>query len=343
VGDNVEVVIFDKNYQEIGRQKVTIEEQVATKLTLDPYTVGKSSTITGSYNGTNGVFLRAEVNGEKKALVSSKDLAQGKINYYIGKDLKTGDNVEVVIFDKNYQEIGRQKVTIEEQVAQNNSIRLNLKGKDCYLYVENGFLVGDGVGRYVAITKNGKPVSQINNSKSTKLRVGDIFTIEPMNDAVWDDQPVTDRPSLGNSFNASYTYTFKVNNDGSVSFVKSELHKNVVARSNSIHLTFKDGLASLYVEKGILCVPNCWSDTYLNITKNGKVVSRGNAITDKEITDLKAGDIFTIQPLEGSVWKDEPEKSLIDRPSLGEFDCSHVYTFKVNEDGSISFVESCKV
>ncbi|HGV8438796.1 TPA: immunoglobulin-like domain-containing protein, partial [Enterococcus faecium] len=92
-------------------------EKSAVQLTLNPYTLGKSSTITGSYNGTNGAFIRAEVNGEKKALVSPKDLAQGKINYYIGKDLKAGDNVEVVIFDKNYQEIGRQKVTLEEHVA----------------------------------------------------------------------------------------------------------------------------------------------------------------------------------------------------------------------------------
>ncbi|HGF7960188.1 TPA: immunoglobulin-like domain-containing protein, partial [Enterococcus faecium] len=167
-------------------------EKSAVQLTLDPYTVGKSSTITGSYNGTNGAFIRAEVNGEKKTLISSKDLAQGKINYYIGKDLKAGDNV-VVIFDKNYHEIGRQKVTIEEQLAQNNSIRLNLKGKDGYLYVKNGFLVGDHVGRYVAITKNGKPVSQINNSKYIKLRVGDIFTIQPMDDVVWDDQLINNQ------------------------------------------------------------------------------------------------------------------------------------------------------
>ena len=107
--DKAEIVLFDKNYQEIGRQQVTITEPVKTQITLDPYVVGRSLNITGSYNGTNAVYMRAEVNGQKQGLVSSKALASGKINYYVG-NLKATDKAEIVLFDKNYQEIGRQAV-----------------------------------------------------------------------------------------------------------------------------------------------------------------------------------------------------------------------------------------
>ena len=113
--DRAEIVLFDKNYQEIGRQQVTITEPVKTQITLDPYVVGRSLNITGSYNGTNAVYMRAEVNGQKQGLVSSKALASGKINYYVG-NLKATDKAEIVLFDKNYQEIGRQQVTYTEPV-----------------------------------------------------------------------------------------------------------------------------------------------------------------------------------------------------------------------------------
>ncbi|HGF7263432.1 TPA: leucine-rich repeat domain-containing protein, partial [Enterococcus faecium] len=110
--DNVELILFDKNYKELGRQKVTIKDQVITSITLDTYVAGKSSFITGSYNGTNAMYIRAEVNGVKKSLLKSKELAEGKIVYYIGKELKTSDNVEIVLLDSNYHELGRQKLKI---------------------------------------------------------------------------------------------------------------------------------------------------------------------------------------------------------------------------------------
>ncbi|MFP7289794.1 immunoglobulin-like domain-containing protein [Enterococcus hirae] len=110
--DKAEIVLFDKNYQEIGRQQVSFTEPVKTVVTLDKYVVGTSTTISGTYNGTNAAYMQAVVNGKKEALVQSKELASGKINYYVGK-LNTGDKAEIVLFDKNYQEIGRQQVTIE--------------------------------------------------------------------------------------------------------------------------------------------------------------------------------------------------------------------------------------
>ncbi|MCH1976720.1 hypothetical protein MCG01_06220 [Enterococcus hirae] len=113
--DKAEIVLFNKDYQEIGRQQVTIKEPVKTQITLEPYVVGRSLNITGNYNGTNAVYMRAEVNGQKKGLVSSKGLTSGKISYYVG-NLKATDKAEIVLFDKNYQEIGRQQVTFTEPV-----------------------------------------------------------------------------------------------------------------------------------------------------------------------------------------------------------------------------------
>ncbi|WP_179299841.1 immunoglobulin-like domain-containing protein [Enterococcus hirae] len=110
--DKADIVLFDKNYQEIGRQQVTFTEPAKTVVTLDKYVVGKSSTISGTYNGTNAVYMQAEVNGKKEAFIQSKGLATGKISYYVGK-LNTGDQAEIILFDKNYQEIGRQKVAID--------------------------------------------------------------------------------------------------------------------------------------------------------------------------------------------------------------------------------------
>ncbi|MEX1497189.1 MULTISPECIES: immunoglobulin-like domain-containing protein [Enterococcus] len=113
--DKAEIVLFNKDYQEIGRQQVTIKEPVKTQITLEPYVVGRSLNITGNYNGTNAVYMRAEVNGQKKGLVSSKELTSGKISYYVG-NLKATDKAEIVLFDKNYQEIGRQQVSFTEPV-----------------------------------------------------------------------------------------------------------------------------------------------------------------------------------------------------------------------------------
>lgn len=113
--DKAEIVLFNKDYQEIGRQQVTIKEPVKTQITLEPYVVGRSLNITGNYNGTNAAYMRAEVNGQKKGLVSSKGLASGKISYYVG-NLKATDKAEIVLFDKNYQEIGRQQVSFTEPV-----------------------------------------------------------------------------------------------------------------------------------------------------------------------------------------------------------------------------------
>ncbi|MEX1447867.1 immunoglobulin-like domain-containing protein, partial [Enterococcus sp. C76] len=103
----------------INKAQQLYDQQIPSKsleITLDKYIIGATDTIIGTYNDMNAKFLRIEVNGEKKALIASKDLANGQIKYYVGKDLKASDDVQVVLFDQNYQEIGRQRVNLEEPI-----------------------------------------------------------------------------------------------------------------------------------------------------------------------------------------------------------------------------------
>ncbi|MFB8653474.1 immunoglobulin-like domain-containing protein [Enterococcus hirae] len=95
--------------------KATTPAKQNVSITLSDYVVGRSLYITGTYNNTNAVYVRAEVNGQKKTLVSSKELASGKVNYYVG-NLKATDKAEIILFNKDYQEIGRQQVKITEPV-----------------------------------------------------------------------------------------------------------------------------------------------------------------------------------------------------------------------------------
>ncbi|MBO1099808.1 hypothetical protein FQT06_07150 [Enterococcus hirae] len=164
--DNVDIVLFDKDYKEIGRQKVTITEPVKTQITLDPYVVGRSLNITGSYNGTNAVYMRAEVNGQKQGLVSSKALASGKISYYVG-NLKATDKAEIVLFDKNYQEIGRQKVTFTEPVKTVISL-------DKYVVGTSSTITGTYNGTnavYMQAIVNGKKESFIPSKELAKGKI----------------------------------------------------------------------------------------------------------------------------------------------------------------------------
>ncbi|MGV8958383.1 putative mucin/carbohydrate-binding domain-containing protein [Lactococcus lactis] len=217
--------------------------------------------------------------------------------------------------------------------VQKNSIRLNLKGTDSYLYVENRNLYGNNfaVGNSMTITKNGKTVSQASDNKftDTELKAGDTFTIQPINNSTWQDIPVTNRSSLG-TFDSSAKYTFKVNNDGSISLVATE--KNP-AQNKSIYLNNWGTNTCLYVEDGFL-TSNANFGNALKITKNGKTVSQDS---NNRITELKAGDTFTLQPYY-SVWTDiKPEKA------FGMCEQGYQYTFKVNNDGSISLVATDKI
>lgn len=130
--DHVEIILFNKNYQEIGRQKLAFEEPIKTEITLNKYTVGSDTEITGTYNGTNAMYMQAEINGQKKAFVPSSRLVDGKIQYYVGQ-LQPADHVELVLFDQNYQEIGRQAVTITMPPKEPITLDKYIVGKSTFI------------------------------------------------------------------------------------------------------------------------------------------------------------------------------------------------------------------
>ncbi|MBC9709715.1 MAG: hypothetical protein H9W80_10895, partial [Enterococcus sp.] len=103
------------------------------------------------------------------------------------------------------------------------------------------------------------------------------------------------------------------------------------AQRNSIRLNLKENGSYVYVENGYLTANNANVKPCIDVTKNGQKVTLDS---NNNFTELKVGDTFTIQPI-SSTWKDEPVTS---RQSLGTFDGSNKYTFKVNDDGFISLV-----
>ncbi|EGO5074425.1 hypothetical protein H6227_002590, partial [Enterococcus faecalis] len=53
IKDEVYLVAYDVHGRQLDRQKVTIEEAVKTRITtVDPYLLGQSSYVTGTYDGT---------------------------------------------------------------------------------------------------------------------------------------------------------------------------------------------------------------------------------------------------------------------------------------------------
>ncbi|ENZ5599807.1 immunoglobulin-like domain-containing protein [Enterococcus hirae] len=149
--DKVDIVLFDKDYQEIGRQTVTFAEPAKTTMTLNDYVVGRSTEVTGTYTGGTAKYIRAEINGKKDQIVTSKELASGKIKYYVG-NLKVNDNVQIVLFDQNYQEIGRQKVTIQAPAQVKINMNNYVIGKDSRI---SGTYEGNNA-KYLRAVVNGK-------------------------------------------------------------------------------------------------------------------------------------------------------------------------------------------
>ena len=112
--DNVELVLYDVNYSEVGRSTVNLVQKEMFDVTLDSYQLGNATSITGTYSGTDAVYERVEINGVKQSLVPFGDLSKGKVSYYVG-DLNAEDNVELVLYDVNYSEVGRQSLKITEE------------------------------------------------------------------------------------------------------------------------------------------------------------------------------------------------------------------------------------
>ena len=107
--DKVEIILYDKNYQEVARKKVPLEGNEPAKITsITPYEVGKSEWITGEITGNNAAYIRVTVNGAKKAMVSFKN-TDGTFKYYLA-GLKSTDKVEVEIFDSEFNKLSQMAV-----------------------------------------------------------------------------------------------------------------------------------------------------------------------------------------------------------------------------------------
>ncbi|MDD0851142.1 hypothetical protein PTB14_12025 [Enterococcus faecalis] len=112
-GDRIEVVLFTEGKKEVVRQTLQVNTIEKVEITsLDVYKQGKSEWITGTVKGSAGRYMQLFVNGKRETTVTSGELTKGKLSYYrIG--LKTTDQVEIVLYDKSYNEVARKKVIIE--------------------------------------------------------------------------------------------------------------------------------------------------------------------------------------------------------------------------------------
>ncbi|MEY8515218.1 putative mucin/carbohydrate-binding domain-containing protein [Lactococcus taiwanensis] len=149
----------------------------------------------------------------------------------------------------------------------------------------------------------------------------------------------SDNQTLKQNPGSTYHYTVK---NGNLVQIKTAPEKQP-ALNNSIRLNqYEMGNSYIYIENGYLTANNSNVKSYIAITKNGKEVTLDN---NNNYTELKAGDKFTIQPLQGSTWVDEPVEYpcgndlVTDRECLGTFYSSNMYIFKVNNDGSVSLVD----
>ncbi|ENZ5663390.1 ZmpA/ZmpB/ZmpC family metallo-endopeptidase [Enterococcus hirae] len=130
LSDKIEAVLYNNNWQEIARSFVTIDGEPTEIISIDPYTVGYNDWILGNCKGKSARFIDVELNGKKLGLVSSDELNNGIIKYYIGKKLTSIDNLNIILYDYNYNEI------IREKIPQNKSISIIQSTKTILQQVE---------------------------------------------------------------------------------------------------------------------------------------------------------------------------------------------------------------
>lgn len=66
--DHVELVLFDQNYQEIGRQSVQVAEPAQVKINVADYVIGKSDRILGTYEGPKATYMKLKSMVKRKLL-----------------------------------------------------------------------------------------------------------------------------------------------------------------------------------------------------------------------------------------------------------------------------------
>ncbi|EHQ9041247.1 hypothetical protein KI121_002596 [Enterococcus faecalis] len=150
--DNVEVTLFNDAYQEVARKAVQVTAVEKVEITsIDTYKPGVSNWVTGKVSGTSAKYMQLVVNGQKVGLVSSEDLAHGTFSYYKA-GLKSTDKVEIILYDKNYQEVARKDVPIEGNApAKITSVDPYEVGKSEWI---TGKIIGDNAA-YIRVTVNG--------------------------------------------------------------------------------------------------------------------------------------------------------------------------------------------
>ncbi|NFA64812.1 hypothetical protein EUZ69_12735 [Enterococcus faecalis] len=157
--DKVEVTLFNDAYQEVARQAVQVTAVEKVEITsIDTYKPGVSNWITGKVSGTSAKYMQLMVNGQKTGLVSSEELAHGTFSYYKA-GLKSTDKVEIILYDKNYQEVARKDVPIEGNTP------AKITSVDPYEVGKSEWITGEVTGEtaaYIRVVVNGEKKALLN-------------------------------------------------------------------------------------------------------------------------------------------------------------------------------------
>ncbi|OQO73827.1 immunoglobulin-like domain-containing protein, partial [Enterococcus villorum] len=111
VADQVSLIAYDQNGNEIDRKEVTIHNALVGTIQTDPYVLGNSDRyIHGTYTGDVD-HVRLEVNGELKAKAG---VSGNKFRYYaVDKIDNMNDKVNIIAYDAKGNVLDKQPVTIE--------------------------------------------------------------------------------------------------------------------------------------------------------------------------------------------------------------------------------------
>lgn len=82
-------------------------------LSVNPYIIGKTDWLTGTCKVFSATKIGIEINGIKKDIVPSNELKTGTFKYYVGKAIQLGDQVEIVLYDSNNNELVRQLAVVQ--------------------------------------------------------------------------------------------------------------------------------------------------------------------------------------------------------------------------------------
>ncbi|MFS1148002.1 immunoglobulin-like domain-containing protein, partial [Enterococcus hirae] len=111
IADQVTLIAYDKNGNELDRKGVTIHNALVGTIQTDPYVLGNSDRyIHGTYTGDVD-HVRLEVNGELKAKAG---VSGNKFRYYaVDKIDNMNDKVNIIAYDAKGNILDKQPVTIE--------------------------------------------------------------------------------------------------------------------------------------------------------------------------------------------------------------------------------------